>query len=526
MPDASARRDFAFLALLTAALLAGVYALHGRNLIGPHDDDWDYLHQARQLLRGEGFSSLWTHPVNLTVEPDAVARFHNLWKPPAMALLLWPVVALAGERPPLVCAFAVMWLSMLGLVWATYALARQLAGRTAALWAAALVAANGRLLLLTPRVLSEVPFAFLFTLALITLVAARTPARAALAGAAFGAALLMRTNTLFFLPGAVMFLLLRHGRAGTRHILSFTGAALALGAPWWVRTALITGDPLYNTSMLLPMMFTPTYPGWTLFQGLERPALGAFARQHGAELSAKYAAFLVYYLTRLPLLAGAITPLGLWLVLDHSAPPSQRRLGAAVLIMLVTQLLLVSLYEEFLRVFYNFIPALLVLAFCAGDRLVMRYGPRLRLAVTALAALCALESGVRIIRAPRAAVPDLEAWCRAVAAANPGSVVATDVPGAVAWYGDTRALLIPRHLDTLRTIDATLVPIGAGLVALDGDRWIDDDMFAWLVEAEPGRWGVALAPPETPALAQRADVQALARRVQTSAQQAFPGGMP
>src|SRR5262245_4993025 len=74
---------------LLAALLAGVFAFATYPNIPPASDLWDYSQEARQLGRGEGFTSLYTYPVHLGQdEPPFPVR----WRMPlfaAMGAVLW-----------------------------------------------------------------------------------------------------------------------------------------------------------------------------------------------------------------------------------------------------------------------------------------------------------------------------------------------------------------------------------------------------------------------------------------------------
>lgn len=488
-PTGSLLRDLTILAQVAVVAVLLSWAVRGIGNIPLHDDDWDYLHQARQLYRGQGFTSLWTHPANLHHEPAPTERFHNLWKPPAMALLLMPVFAFAGEAPPLWMFLAVIGAFHVALVLLTYALGRQVAGRGTGFAAALLVASAGRLLPFLPRALSEVPFAWALVLFALALVGATTPVRTVPAGLVFGAATLLRSNMLFCLPGALLFLCLRYGRRAVWHGLVLISAAVAVLLPWGVRNALLVGDPLFNTSSLLPMMFTPTCPEWSRFQEMEGPSLGRFVLAHPGELAAKFTHYLAYYVTRLPFLAGAITPLMILLIIDRSAPPLQRHLCWAVLTMLGVQMIVVSFYEQFLRIFVPFIPLLLILAWCGANRLRMQTWQCAGLSPVRLVAILVvatvLEAGVHLVRDCPVPPPYAPGWFRTLAQnVAPGSVIATDTPDALAWFGDTRALLVPRRLEVLRRIDAEFVPIGLVWVWPPAANWVDESIASLLVSPQ------------------------------------------
>ncbi|HYR53000.1 MAG TPA: hypothetical protein VET83_10345, partial [Candidatus Dormibacteraeota bacterium] len=71
-----------FLLALAVGILFARAALPG---IAPASDLWDYSQEARQIARGEGFTSLYTYP--LFLDASSNAPFPVLWRMPLYAML-------------------------------------------------------------------------------------------------------------------------------------------------------------------------------------------------------------------------------------------------------------------------------------------------------------------------------------------------------------------------------------------------------------------------------------------------------
>src|SRR6266850_4581741 len=79
---ASARGAVAW--ALAALLVGGLFAASMRSRIGPSSDLWDYAQEARQLSRGDGFTSLYTYPCVLGHDR---APFPVRWRMPLFAVI-------------------------------------------------------------------------------------------------------------------------------------------------------------------------------------------------------------------------------------------------------------------------------------------------------------------------------------------------------------------------------------------------------------------------------------------------------
>lgn len=89
-----------------------------------------------------------------------------------------------------------------------------------------------------------------------------------LVGALFGLSWLTRSNSLFLIPGLLIWFLSGSGSWShrIRRIGVTLGSMVLVCLPWWYRNYHLTGNPVFNMSTYLPWMFTAEYPGWTLFR--------------------------------------------------------------------------------------------------------------------------------------------------------------------------------------------------------------------------------------------------------------------
>jgi 4-amino-4-deoxy-L-arabinose transferase-like glycosyltransferase len=230
--------------ILVFALVVRGWLARGSTPENMDPDAAHFLNIARSFATGHGFSNTalwpsWIQAKSLPV-PETL-------KEPAYP---WLIARLgttfqAGQLLSL--------LAGLLLPWATYALGRRRAlGRPVALLAALLVAASPLAILQSVRVMVDALFAVVVTA--MFLFASRDPESAArplwrdlVAGALFGAAFLLRAQTLILL--VPLLLLLAEGRS-LRAALVPTALALGVGvavaAPLWLRNLAVFHTPLYS----------------------------------------------------------------------------------------------------------------------------------------------------------------------------------------------------------------------------------------------------------------------------------------
>ena len=234
----------AALCLLATAALGVASALAVREGIVPGIRDVDALEQAvmaRQLAQGEGFRTNVIYPAELSLGADTAHP--AVRQPPLWPLVLALPFALFGADASTADAASVALFGLLVATAAGLAAARGglVAGAVAAL-AVALTSAN-RLLTLEP--ISATLFGVMIALVL-WLCAAGAPAFAI--GLACGLAYLTRYSGILLLPAALalVFARSRHPRLVVICCAGFVVAA----APWWLRNALVAGNPFFTLQSL------------------------------------------------------------------------------------------------------------------------------------------------------------------------------------------------------------------------------------------------------------------------------------
>ncbi len=203
----------------------------------PAGDSWEYLMRARRLATGR--VDFWTS-----------TRWHawQTWiRPPGYFAFLAALHGGLFQAGISGVVTAQAWLSAVA-AGATTLLARPLFGRGAALAAGVLFALSLESVLTVPRILSE-PLYMVFLVpalaALAWLSRRPRPGLAALAGALFGLAALVRSAPLFYVPAAAALLLVVHGWGrGWRVAAALVGGLVVVVAPWCVRNSILYGYPM------------------------------------------------------------------------------------------------------------------------------------------------------------------------------------------------------------------------------------------------------------------------------------------
>jgi len=200
-------------------------------------DAREYAVLARRIADGEGFTTGVIYPAEL--EFGTGSDHASVLRAPLWPLVIAGLFRVTGPEPWVIHAAVLFF--YLATVAATTALAMGMAGTVPGLVAGVAVAACTPLALLTLDGISECLFAFLTTL--VFLLCARG-AGAFWLGVTCGLAYLTRYNGSVLL--APIFFVLA-GRDRPLRELFVCGAGLvSVCAPWWVRNALVAGNPFFS----------------------------------------------------------------------------------------------------------------------------------------------------------------------------------------------------------------------------------------------------------------------------------------
>jgi hypothetical protein len=429
---------------LLALAIAACFAYVALSRIPPSSDVWDYAQEARQLARGDGFTSLYTYPTHLGIEP---APFPVRWRMPLYAAI-GAMFLTVGVPLPL-GYFIVAVLAQAVLVGLVFLLASHLHSPRAGALAAAFAIASPILLDPFSAGLSQVPAAALGAAIWFLLLRYARPSSAAAAGLLAAAAWYLRGETVIMLP--LWFACAARGRRWDR-AFAFALVFAALSLPWIAHLRAETGAsaPIQGNPMLL---YTPEYPGYSSTRTYLEPMPGALAyvAAHPGTFAWRFAKDAVGY--GIDLLWG-LGPLVLGLAMAglllrdpkerwRALRPTRWLLAAAVV-----QVAAFSCLERSPRFLVPALPLVCVaLGLAAAPALDRICGRRNQ---TVLIALLILERivlvGITTRDAERRFPPlpvSTAAQLRDALGPPRIGIVWTDVPDWVAWHLDRPALLLP-----------------------------------------------------------------------------------
>ena len=454
----------------------------------PNPDTFDYAQIAREIVRGNGFST------------KQIIHFQNLifLKQKGLLESSWPSV-FRFPLPSLIIAlffiiFGCSEFSAMSAGGACYALTGGMlfliATKVLRSKSRALAAAFGYLL--TDRILDYAvsnsysdstifPFSFTFLLLVCFWLMAREkprPGTFIFLGIAGGMCCLNRGNFIFALPVvAVAVVGDRRFRVPRPILLCFAGFTLTV-SPWWVRNWVIAGHPLFNmyNYFFAPFGIHATWDLWDLSLAWNRELVGplAFIRQDpGLFLKHCLSAFSrnLHFLPGLfgipALSAGFLFRLILW----KRARTSNPRFG--LLLALGGLQLILSAIQDFFERHYLFLAPLVILFGFQGVWLALDSG-RLRASIKTgiVIVLIFLNWTPFRLFAPgnrpvsptvmrfihRAENADMKYLRRRL---SPGTVVMSDASWLVAWGGDLRSIRLFLPPDSVDEVQSDYLPVGA-----------------------------------------------------------------
>lgn len=417
-------------------------------------DQLEYAQLARQIWRGEGFTTKFIYPQTLVKVPEL--PHPNLARPPLYPLLVAGAYSVFGcnDVTPVLVSF-LLYLAAAGLV---YAFARRYCARWIAVLAALAFAAQPLVYVAGASALAGLLGAVLLTGA-VWLILERRALFAA--GVLFALAYLSRYHLLALTP----FLAAAAGwpREGRwPRVIGFLAGFLLAASPWWIRNTLLTGSPLYSVISNELLHYTATYPEQTLYGQTEAVAPLRFALAHPGEMLAKGWRFLREGLAATGVQLG---PLVLPLAVAGFAPVRARGLAVLAWVSLAVQLGMFATAHFEARYLVSALPLLFV---AAGAGLQRLWPKRLAPAVAApLVMALAVAQTFAMLAFAR---PDAYAYVyfnlrwlypREVeyvrSETQPGDVIMTNVPWTVAWRCDRTAIYAthsPAALEAIENLEA------------------------------------------------------------------------
>jgi hypothetical protein len=469
---------------LGAGILFAHAALPG---IAPSSDVWDYSQEARQIARGQGFTSLYTYPVHLGHhEPP----FPVLWRMPLYAVLGAFLFKLGIALPAgFLYLGAVAHALFVALV---YRLGARVHSSRAGSWAAACALVSPLLLDFYNPGMSQVPAAALGLVTWILLLGSGGTLAASIAAVAAAAAWYLRGESLLFVPiwiwvaarGAAPGTPRRVGRA-----VAFAAVYVALCVPWLIAAQRMRGGfSVQGNPMLL---YTPEYPGYssTRMLGAHLPGVWEYVFTHPGAFAFRFLKDVVGYLLDL---ADGLGPVALGAALAGLALGGARQVSnfarrhAPFLFAIAAQILAMSALERSPRFLIPVFPLVLVLLAGVTAPLLARASDRRVLALLLLGVT--LERGGRVLfqrnnalrRFPPVPASTATALVDRARGWPSGGLILSDAPDWAAWHLDRPALFFPllNQIDSLREARPVSViwlsPAARERNVADGDTaWVE-----------------------------------------------------
>jgi hypothetical protein len=416
----------------------------------------DLAQVARSVAEGEGFVTRFVRPVGLRYQESAIGQ-PELTRPPLYILVLALAMKfMEAADGTVVAVSAVFYFLALLLLW--WFSRRFFPPETTAL--ALLFWAINPLLLRHSIDGGPGTFSAFLGLAFFAFLS-RSPwsAPAAFgAGAAAGLAALTRYSyALWLLPGLV-FLWSASGQERWGRIKFFLGGAVLVLLPWLVRNALIAGNPVFSLQGYGLIVDTDPRPGsivWRSFSG------ASLALERAPFFVAKkfFLEFRDQYLAVLLITGNFAGTLALVSLLQRFADRTFDRLKLCFFAMMGGEAVAASLFAIPGNGMIALVPFALLLGAAFLVELLSRWEGRSRIWVrTGGGVLVLVLSYIPISDqlserlSPRLALYDIDN-IRAVARAVPSdSLIVSDIPWAVAWYGRVASLWLPYRLEDYEDI--------------------------------------------------------------------------
>jgi hypothetical protein len=467
---------------LAALALALLFTVATFRSISPSSDLWDYSQEARQLARGEGFTSLYSYPAHIS--PNEQPPFRVRWRMPLYAVR-GAMTLKAGVSLPLGYLLAVAQARAL-LVALVFLLGAHLASPRAGAIAAATALASPILLDSFSPGMSQVPAAALAVLVWLLLLRWRGASTALLAAVVAAAAWHLRAETVLMVP-LWMLAAARHGHR--RRGLMFGATYWLLCVPWLIHLWRTTGSPL-PIAFPWTLLYTPDYPGYASVRsyGAALPSGIAHALSHPITFAARWIKDVLGF--GLDLLSG-VGPIAVGLatagVLLRDARDRYASLRSTILLALAiaVQIAAFSALQRSPRFLVPMVPlAAVIIGVAAAPALDRICGRRLQHVLIALliaerALTIAFQTRDARHRFPPLPVETATALNSAAAAWPRDQLILSDVPDWVAWYADRPALFLPlsRDLPAVQRDHPTtaifLSPEARARNAADGDTaWV------------------------------------------------------
>lgn len=416
----------------------------------------DLAQVALRVAEGRGFTTGFIRPVSLRFNSDAV-NHPELTHPPLYISVLACAIRLAGARDSTLVAVSIFFF-WAAIPWLWF-FSRKIFNDYTAAVVILLYCINPIMLRYSINGSPALFSVFLFFLFFYCLFRSNSTSWIwpIAAGIIVGLAYLTRYSYgLWIFPG-IFYLILESRLQRGRRILIFVAAAGMVILPWLIRNWIVTGSPVFTLDGYKPGMFTDPRPGYILWRGFSSQSLllpGKFF-----SIMKKFLLGLCESYLRVLLLTGNfVAVFTLMAIVYRFRDRRFDRLKYVMFLILVLECIYISAFWPTGRGTAVLIPWAILVGSGFFLQLIrqMKRRPVLArsVAVFFFFLLCLIpisdKLGPRLV--PRIKIYNIDNIKSICEAIPPGSILVSDVPWAVAWYGRTSSIWLPYRIEDYEEI--------------------------------------------------------------------------
>lgn len=414
----------------------------------------DFAQVARRVAEGKGLTTGFIRPVSLRFNP-AFFNHPELTHPPLFILALAGAVKIAGGHDITVATVSIIFF-WAGVPWLWF-FSRKFFGNLVAALVIVLYCLNPVCLRYSINGRPITFLVFLLFLFFYCLYRSRFGSSfwSLAAGSVVGLAYLTRYSYgLWILPAALfLFLDLRPGRL--RRLIVLTIGAVVVISPWLIRNWIVVGNPFFTLQGYQPAMFTDCSPGYVLWRGFSASSL-LVPRKFFFALKKLLLGLRELYPSALLLTGNFVSVFFLTAVLHRFRNRTFDQFKYMLYLMVALEGAFLSLFQPAGDGLAPFVPWALLVGggfFVHLVGRIKRVGTRAALTVFFLL-LCIIpvsnQFNPRLVPRFRLYnVANIVSICRSL---PPDTVLVSDVPWAVAWYGGVPSLWLPYRIEDYEEI--------------------------------------------------------------------------
>lgn len=456
-------------AFLPLAVIVALRCANGWGQLA-HPAAMDAAQIARNVSEGKGFVTGYLTPLSAYIG-GSYSETADISNPPMYPLALALLFNAFGAKDAVVAGASMLFFALSVLM--VFLLARRQFSLGVAAIAAAVYSTQFEIVKTALTGTSAPMAALMMLLFWYTLIAAgdRGPRQYLKSGALFGLCYLTHYSTLLLLPAVLVYVRTAARKRRGLSVVAFAAAAGLVCLPWLVRNTLISGNPIFTMSQYDMFINTVFYPGYNVhrtFAAVPSPPL--FAMTHVLDFLGKMVEGLGQIYWQAPALVGMyVLPffvLSLFARIKDDAMLAARRLLVAFILLMLAG---VSLGDQ--QASHLAMLAPLVIVFAAGyllqvtQRAFSAPGRRV-LVIAAIVVAAGLPAGLALEKstAPSSGgIPQQFVDLDTVVTSD--TIVMSDCPWAVAWYGRRTAIWLPLNPRQLTQMQEKLGPIDAVFIS-------------------------------------------------------------